>query len=209
MKRDYTDQRLENRRLNDDALGLVLRGLPRLAPGAELQSSLRVLASREQRRASGGAIAFVDRARLFSQNLMRPLALPAAGGVFSAIVLFSIISFAPAYTVTASTGLDVEIAPSPRGRATVLNSDVVVTPAPIFVSGADNVIVDVFVNGQGGMVDYAIVSGNATKDEALQRRIGQVLLLTKFYPATTLGTPHEGRIRLSLSASHSSIDVKG
>jgi hypothetical protein len=208
MNRDYRDQRRGNPGLNDQALGAALRSLPRRVPGAELRSSLRVLASREQRRAAGNAIAFRDRARLFVQNLMRPLALPAVGGIFSTIVLFS-ISFAPAATVHASTGLDVEIPPSPRGRATVLNSDILVKPAPIFVSGADDVIVDVFVNGQGGMVDYAIVSGNATKDKALESRIGAVLLLTTFYPATTLGTPHEGRIRLSLSASHSSIDVKG
>jgi hypothetical protein len=75
--------------------------------------------------------------------------------------------------------------------------------------GADDVIVDVMVDGVGRVVDFTIVSGDDSNDDALRHSIGAVLLLTEFHPATTLGRPVAGRVRLSLSASHSYIDVKG
>jgi hypothetical protein len=196
MNRDF-----EKRLPNDEALSQMVRGLPRRNVPADLSSRLRVLASREQRRATGTGIAYLDRVRLFSKNLMRPLALPFAGGVFSTILLFS-MPLGQGYPARASSsGFDVP---------TVLTTEASVRKsAPMAAYNTDDVIVDVTVDGQGRMVDYLIVSGNATKDESLRRRIGAVLLLTEFNPATTLGTPVSGRMRLSLSAIHSHIDVKG
>jgi hypothetical protein len=182
--------------LKDDALSRALRSLPRRTPPTGLSSSLRVLASREQRRRIyGSRSAFADRFHLFCENLMRPLALPFAGGVFSTVVLFS-MWLGPAYTVRASSTLDV-----PTALATEAS---IRKTAPIAESTAD-VIVDVAIDGQGRMTDYTIVSG--TKDEVMRRRIEGMLLLIEFNPATSFGQPVEGRMRLSLSASH--IDVKG
>jgi hypothetical protein len=199
MNRDYKERVLNDRVLNDKTLTQMLRGLPGRPVPADLRAKLRVLASREQRRAAGTGIAFADRVRLFSRNLMRPLALPFAGGVFSTILLFSLVG--PGYSVQASNAFDVP---------TVLTTEASVRKsAPMAAYNTDDVIVDVTVDGQGRMTDYVIVSGNATKDESLRRRIGAVLLLTEFNPATTLGTPVAGSVRLSFSAIHSHIDVKG
>jgi hypothetical protein len=203
MNREFKQQVL-----NDEALTQAMRSLPRRTVPEDLRANLRVLASREQRRAAGTGIGFLDRARLFSKNLMRPLALPFAGGVFSTIVLFSLLG--PTSSVHASNGFDIPIPPSRRSLAPSLTSDpTVLKTAPMLAYGSDDVIVDVTVDGQGHMIDYVIVSGNATMDEALRRSIGALLLLTEFHPATTLGRPHAGTVRLSLSAFHSSIDVKG
>jgi len=182
----------------DNALSRALRSLPRRVPPPNLTSSLRVIASREQRRrVYGYRNDLADRFRLFADNLMRPLALPFAGGVFSTVVLFS-MWLGPSHTVRASSTLDV-----PTALATEAS---IRKTAPIAESTAD-VIVDVVVDGQGRMIDYSIVSGNFTKDEAMRRRIEGMLLLIEFNPATSFGQPVEGRMRLSLSASH--IDVKG
>jgi hypothetical protein len=209
MNRDF-----EKRLPSDEALTRGLRSLPRRTVPAELRDSLRVLASREQHRAAGGGIAWVDRVRLFSRNLMRPLALPLAGGVFSTIMLFSV--FGPVYSARNSSGFDIPVPFSPRSQATVLSSDrggqrdpTVLKTAPMLAYGADDVIVDVMVDGVGRVVDFTIVSGDDSNDDALRHSIGAVLLLTEFHPATTLGRPVAGRVRLSLSASHSYIDVKG
>jgi hypothetical protein len=192
-----TDAPLANA-ARDHALGRALRSLPRRMPPPGLTSSLRVLASRERRRrVYGSGSAFADRVRLFCDNLMRPLALPFAGGVFSTVVLFS-MWLGPSYTVRASSTVDV-----PTGLATEAS---IRKTAPIAESTAD-VIVDIAVDGQGRMIDYSIVSGNCAKDEAMRRRIEGMLLLIEFNPATSFGQPVEGRMRLSLSASH--IDVKG
>ncbi len=193
---------------DDQAVSRALRSLRRKAPSAELRSALRVLASREQRRAAGESFSWKDRARLLFQNLARPLALPFAGGVFSTVLLFSAV--APLYPVHAANGFDIPIPASRRSQVAVLSSDpTVLKTAPILAYSGGDVIVDVTVDNQGHMIDYAIVSGNADKSDALRRDIGAVLLLTEFNPAMTMGQPVAGKVRLSLSANRSSVDVKG
>jgi|HubBroStandDraft_4_1064222.scaffolds.fasta_scaffold450272_1 hypothetical protein len=211
MNRDF-----EKRLPSDEALTRLLRSLPRRSVPEQVRSSLRVLASHEQHRAAGKGIAWLDRVRLFSRDLMRPLALPFAGGIFSTIVLFSMSG--PTYSAQVPKGFEIPIPLSLRSQATVLTSDrggaaqrdpTVLKTAPMLAYGADDVIVDVMVDGQGHMIDYAIVSGDASNNDALRRSIGALLLLTEFHPATTLGRPVAGRVRLLLPASHSSVDVKG
>jgi hypothetical protein len=181
----------------DDGLTRALRSLPRRMPPPGLNSSLRVLASREhRRRIYWPSDAFSDRLTLLFDNLMRPLALPFAGGVFSTLILFA-MWLGPTYTVRANS-TDVP---------TVLSTEASIRKTAPIAERTDDVIVDVTVDGQGRMIDYSIVSGNVTKDEAMRRRIEGMLLLIEFNPATSFGQPVEGRMRLSLSASH--IDVKG
>src|SRR5678809_406058 len=83
------------REIGEEHVSMLLRSLPPREPPAGLNTSLRVIASRErQRMLEGRGVrricgSWLDRTRLWSQQLLRPLALPAAGGVFSAVVLFS------------------------------------------------------------------------------------------------------------------------
>jgi hypothetical protein len=200
--------------LDDQTLARVLRKLPRRVPPAELRSNLRVIASRARQEAARGPAespVWLVRFELFSKNLMRPLAIPFAGGIFSTVVAFS-MWLSTGATVHASNGFDIPIPlTSRRAQITTLvtKDPSVQKTAPIQAYGLDDVVVDVTIDGSGGMVGYTIVSGNVKQDETLKRQIDTVLLLTKFNPAKTLGTPVEGKIRLSLSALHSSIDVKG
>ncbi|HUA82794.1 MAG TPA: hypothetical protein VMB85_02970 [Bryobacteraceae bacterium] len=183
--------------ITDEMLSRTLRSLPRRLPPADLTSRLRVAASRERLRAIGLNIAFRDRFRLFFDNLMRPLALPFAGGVFSTVLLFSMCMM-PMYSVHASSTSDV-----PTGLRT--DAELLAT-APIAASPED-VIVDVTIDREGRMIDYKIVCGNVARDEALRRSIEGTLLLTRFVPATAFGQPVEGRIRLLLWTSY--VNVKG
>jgi hypothetical protein len=184
--------------LSDETLSRALRGLPRRNPPPNLAGSLRVIASREhRRRVYGRGAALADRLHLFFNNLMRPLALPFAGGVFSTVALFS-MCLIPMYPVRGSGAFDV-----PTGLTTEVALD---KTAPIAADTGD-VIVDVTVDALGRMVDYKIVSGNTARDESLRRSIEGTLLRTTFIPATALGQPVEGRMRLSLCTIH--IDVKG
>ena len=140
----------------------------------------------------------MDRFRLSFDNLMRPLALPFAGGVFSAVILFS-MWVVPSYPVRASSTFDV-----PLGIQTDAS---VRRMAPIAATAEMDVVVDVTIDGLGRMVDYSILSGAVPSDAALRRSIEGFLLLTSFTPATAFGQPVEGRLRLTLRSSH--IDVKG
>src|SRR5579864_7194847 len=81
----------------------IVRSLPgRIAP-ADLTLRLRVAASRArvEVRGPGRWPRFRDRLLLTLDNLMRPLALPAAGGLCSAIFLFSTLvpTFMPTYVM--------------------------------------------------------------------------------------------------------------
>lgn len=195
MKRD----RDEMLRSGDPTASRALRSLPRLRPPASLNSSLRVLASREiQRIVHGGRLTRMDRFRLSFDNMMRPIALPFAGGVFSAVLLFS-MWVVPSFPVHASSAFDV-----PLGITT---EAAVRRMAPIAATAGEDVVVDVTIDRDGRMVDYAIVSGDVLNDAALRRSIEGFLLLTSFTPATAFGQPLEGRLRLTLRSSH--IDVRG
>lgn len=185
--------------LSNQGLSRALRSLPVRVPPPGLRTSLRVLASRERQRIlNHRTFAWYDRVRLFAHDLMRPLALPFAGGVFSTVVLFS-MWLVPTYPVRGDSTFDVP---------TVLTTEATVKgTAPIGTGGSD-VVVDVIVDGQGRMVDYTIVSGpSLLKNEALRRSVENTLLFTEFTPATTFGYPMAGKMRLFLHSSH--IDVKG
>lgn len=191
MRRD------QNGWVSDETLSRALRSLPRRMSPPDLTSRLRVVASRERLRAVGRNIVFADRCRLFFDNLMRPLALPFAGGIFSTVLLFSMCMM-PMYSVHASSTRDVP---------TILRTDAeLLVTAPI-ASDSGDVIVDVTIDPEGRMIDYKIVSGNVAFNEPLRRSIEGTLLLTRFVPATAFGQPVEGRMRVSLRTSY--IDVKG
>lgn len=210
MKRDYQQmrdsqelrgQRRDTRGLSDQALGQALGGLRRRVPPPGLSRSLRALAARERSRLLQDLqIPFADRVRLFVDNLMRPLALPFAGGIFSAVVLFSMWVI-PTYPLRGSITSDVPTALSTQAA--------IKQTGPVGATG--DVVVDVTVeplaDGTGRMLDYHIVCGNVANNEALRRSIESFLIFTVFQPATALGQPVVGKIRLSLQSSQ--IDVKG
>jgi len=187
----------------------ALRELPQRVPPAGLATSLRVLASRERQRllsrrsllgrgtCSQAFSAWQDRARLYATNLMRPLALPFAGGVFSAAVLFSLL--VSSYPVRGNNAFDVP---------TALSTNPLVSRTAPFGNTSEDVVVDVIVDGQGRMIDYAIVGGpEGLKKDLLRRSIENTLLFTEFLPATSFGQAVSGKVRLVLHSSQ--VEVKG
>jgi hypothetical protein len=193
---------------DDQELRAALRALPRVSPPG-LKTSLRVLASRErQRRLTaqlgrwGRLTAWSDRFSLHAGNLMRPLALPFAGGVFSAVVLFGVM-LGSTYPVHANTGSESDV-------PTILTTSAGVKGLGPISTGDDSdvVVVDVSLDDQGRMVDYAIVSGAAVlQNAALRRRLENMLLFTEFVPATQFGVPTTSRLRLPVVSSR--VEVKG
>jgi len=74
-----------------------LRGMARTVPPADLTARLRVMASHERARQASHANLTArfhnwhSNIRLFFDNLMRPFAVPVTGGLFTALLLFSIL----------------------------------------------------------------------------------------------------------------------
>ncbi len=182
-----------------------LRNLASIAPPAELATSLRVIASKERARRAARASAkamfehWKAHARLWVNNLMRPLAIPAVGGLVSAVMLFSML--VPTFTKpTLGEGADV---PTPFYSAAKVKS----TMAP-FGLVKDELFVDVTIDENGRMVEYSIPKGQpAVQDRELIRTVETHLLFTEFTPATTFGQPMYGKIRVYIRRS--SIEVRG
>jgi hypothetical protein len=191
--------------LSDEVLSRALRSLPARISPAGLTTSLRVIASRERQRMLGQRTfghrwaGWRDAVSLSMTNFMRPMAIPFAGGVMSAVVLFS-MWLVPTYPLRANSTYDIP---------TMLSTEASISSASAFGEANGEIVVDVTVDGQGKMVDYRIVSGQLLlQDQKLRRRLENMLLFTGFIPATSFGQPMAARMRLSLH-SLSQIDVKG
>lgn len=185
-----------------ETLSGALRELPSIAPAPELHTRLQVVASRErQRRMSRRTVRArltlaMDRVDLFFRHLLRPVAVPLAGGLSSAVVLFC-MCVVPAYPLRTDDSFDVP---------TILTTQVGLKSEAMFNSAGEDVVVDVSVDGQGRMIEYAIVVGAAIRaNSQLRRRLENVLVFTEFTPATLFGQPTRSKMRLLFTG----IDVKG
>jgi len=169
----------------------ALHELPQMAPPARLITQLQVLASRERvRRLSHSTLTALMRfwgadVRLFFDNLMRPLAIPFAGGLVSALVLFSMLS--PALQFPRLTTNDV-----PSGLFT--QSVATLEGVPPFGFSEDNVVVQLTLNDQGAVIDCQTPNN---VDPKVRNDIANMILFTEFRPATEFGVPTAGKILVS------------
>jgi hypothetical protein len=173
---------------SDEGLGQALASLPVRSAPPGLTTSLRVIASQQRQRFTGRGMfgemfaRWHDRASLGMKNVMRPLALPLAGGLFSAVALFSMLLL-PTY---------------PRSTS-ALDSPTMLNVGTVLVT----------VDDHGRMVDYTVMSGAGTLQEpVLRHQLENFLDYTTFVPATSLGRPRStwGRVRIPVFTS--SIVVK-
>jgi hypothetical protein len=182
----------------------ALRALPVLTPPGDLLTRLRVLASRESaRRLSPAWLPYLwsdwaPRARVWASGMMRPLALPMAGGLLSAIFLFGLL--APNFALHEN--------PNIADVPTTLSTEAAFVGMGPFNLPDDLVTVIAVVDGQGRMVDYSTPDGQSwAQDPEAKRIIENALLFTKFSPGTTFGKPAYARVRITLRRSE--IDVRG
>jgi hypothetical protein len=197
MKREDREH-VSLEQVSPEQVSMVLRSLPPRVPPADLATSLRVIASRERQRVIQGHglgqvfASWLDRTRLTLQDMLRPVALPATGGVFSAVVLFS-MWVVPTYPLRDKIAFDIP---------TNLTTSVDVLKGSELTGLTDSVVVDVEVDDQGRFVDYQVVSGAAVvADPATRRRMENLLWFTRFAPATSFGMPMAGKARVLLLPS--------
>src|SRR6185312_13664523 len=91
---------------------------------------------------------------------------------------------------------------------TILKTPVAVKSMAPFSVGDTDVVVDVVVDEQGRMMDYAIVAGaSVLANEQTRRRLENALVFSNFTPATSFGQPMMSKMRLWFHSSR--IDVRG
>jgi anti-sigma factor RsiW len=188
-----------------DSFGQIrgnLNSLPKQIPPPELSTSLRVIASRELSRRNAritlSALLSDWRSSLsvWMSNLMRPFAVPVAGGLVSALMLFAILL--PSFIHPAMIdGSDV--------RTALYTEATVISTGPM-VSMHEDVEVELVIDGQGRILDFTLPP-SVLKNPSLRREIERDILLTRFSPATTFGLPTSGKVTISFKKLF--IDVKG
>jgi hypothetical protein len=178
----------------------MVRSLPPKPAPADLQVRLQVLASRERtldHRPGSRLRRWYLGLRLYVKNLMEPIALPAAGGLASAILLFMMLM--PTFAVNRSLGsVDVPIS--------LFTEPALKSLKPIGFHYGD-AEVDLRIDSDGRLINYSIISGPGHEKDLLRHSIENTLLFTTFTPATAFGKPVSATLRLSFRSS--SIDVKG
>jgi len=160
-----------------------LKHLPRVHVPPILNTRLQILASRERARlwARRDFDAFVRElasvARLFFDNLLKPFAVPAAGGILASFLCFGVI----VSTLHVVPDWENDI---PLGLFSEIMID---EPSPFSCNGRD-VMVQLTVDSGGQVTDYALPQDrNPLPDELLE--IGNLVRFTSFTPAKRFGQP--------------------
>jgi anti-sigma factor RsiW len=134
------------------------------------------------------------RERVRWQNTLLPLMWRVTAGFASTVAMLAGVAlligmFAPEPLFARDEPLGK--ASSPRFLYTSLQ------PAEGVADGNNPVVVQVFVNGEGQVYDYKVVSGNA--DNKTLSQLKDTLLFSVFAPARVFGQPVPGTVLLSFS----------
>ena len=190
--------RMEEVRRSRAQLTALLRTLPVRPAPQDLSTRLRVAASYEIERTFGrgdfssSARRWWTRVRLSMHDLMRPLALPAAGGLLSSVASFTML----ASTLTIPQQLAINDIPL------VFTTQVQVDQLSPFGFTGHNVVIELTIDKHGQIANYK-AQGAVTRAD--MRELGNLILFTSFAPATVFGQPTSGKILLR---SHR-INVRG
>ena len=137
------------------------------------------------------------------KNTVGPLLLQAGAGLASAVLLLgSVIWLVGMFAQPEAAQANRD---EPLGAATAPHFLYVSSGAPSDDFGAvsEPVVVEAYINGQGQVYDYRIVSGPT--DAATRSQVENLLLFYKFEPARFFGQPVRGLAVLSFSG----VSVRG
>jgi len=179
-----------------------MRGMNQAPVPADLTARLRVLASHERplqlQRISLRARWDVwrDGVRLWFDNLMRPVALPFAGGFLAAAALFAVL----VSTLNFDHGIfDRAFFTYPDGEVAALDATGAFIPAkyghPPWIVRTDAITPDdanvvwLTIDENGKVSDYSVERGQLTPE------LQSLIMFSQFTPATVLGLPTSSKVK--------------
>jgi hypothetical protein len=190
--------------LNDYRLLVArLANVEPVAAPADLALRIRV-------QASFGRSPWLPLTRLWSRtvmvfrNILEPLAVPAAGGIVTALAVFALLVQNVLVGVPVG-GIVPDDLPLNLVQPAQLES-LAPFPVPGFVEangqpGSGPLLLEATLNAEGEVLFYHILSG--PDDAAVKRQIDQVLMFSRFRPQLGFGRPMDGgRLLLNFSAVH-------
>jgi len=179
---------------------LALAGLGPVPEPEDLLLRIRVAVSQERAR---GRRRILQTWSIAWKNTVGPFLLQASAGFASAVLLLGTVTFLVSMftqpeAVQASNDQPLGMATAPRLlylSSGVGQDDIGATTVPV--------VVEVYINDEGQMYDYRIVSGPT--DSATRAAVENLLLLSRFEPARFFGQPVRGLAVLSFSG----VSVRG
>lgn len=160
----------------------------------DLLLRVRVAVSRERARSRRSV--FAD-SRLMWRNTLGPFLLQAGAGFASAVLLLGTVTLLVGMVTQperAQATKDVPLGNSTAPRLLYLSSG---SGSSDEIALSSPVVVEAYINGQGRVYDYRIVSGPT--DAATRAQVENVLVLSRFEPARFFGQPVRGLAVLSFS----------
>ncbi|HTW24231.1 MAG TPA: zf-HC2 domain-containing protein [Candidatus Baltobacteraceae bacterium] len=167
---------------------------------SDLALKIRMRASRERSPWAGLARLWASTLLVF-ENLLGPLAVPATGGVLTALGVFIFVVHGLLVGVPMN-GVVPNDLPLNLVQPAELES---LAPFPVPGSSGVNgqlssqgLLLEATLNAQGEVVDYKILSGPASAD--VHHQLDQLLMFSRFRPQMNFGRPMDGgRVLLSFS----------
>lgn len=179
-----------------------LRSLMRQLNGAvepppDLSRRIRLAVSRESNPR------FWVRWKVHLENLMQPLAVPAAGGVLAAVLSFVLLIG----TVGMAPRMFAEDVPLEFfDKAFVAHPEMSI-PTPFGVT--EETVVLAFIDGEGQVYDFRVVSnGDERLHPKLAAQLASALVTTSFEPAMSFGVPVPGTLLITLRPADQ-VEVRG
>jgi hypothetical protein len=191
-------------------LQVLMSRAGRPAPPADLAVRIRVAVA--QAKETQGWAAHLrraaTRAHLVLENILEPLAVPATGGVLSAVLMF--VCVMQVFAAGVPYGEIVNDLPTNLLQPARLEQ-LASFPVPgaldfgeAGIASAGALMVEATVNAQGQLVSYEIISG--PDNASIRRQLDRVLMFSRFRPLMSFGRPTSGgRVVLSFSE----VRVKG
>lgn len=177
-------------------LSVLLSRTTSALPPADLAVKIRVATAqaRATQDAPSRIRAWWSHVEVRLENAFRPLALPATGGFFSAVVVFLFVLqlIVPGVTVRA---VQDDVPLNLMRPAELLSLSDYRAPLASEHNERDfalphGLLLDVTVDARGQMVGYEILSG--PKDLAVRRQLDEMLLFARFRPMMSFGRPTAG-----------------
>lgn len=166
----------------------------RKAP-ADLALNLRLAISKEVAQRAGNSWQGLQ-VRL--ENTLNAFAVPVTAGLFAAVAIFAFLIGSLALPLQADNDdVPLLLNTAPQLQQTAFGT-------PLDSISDDSLVIEAYVDSNGRVQDYRILS-NATGAKELLPRVKNMLIFTTFQPATSMGRPTSGRAVLSFSK----INVKG
>lgn len=180
----------------------ALRSLGAPAVPAKLAASLRVIASHERSRQltritwRARLEALSDQLTLHFENMMKPVALPIAGGLISALLMFGVLIPSVSYARIKTIEPPSPVFTEPDGQV-VGEGEFPRLESASLPSASGKVVVLLIIDDHGRVRDYHVTQGVMTPE------VQNFILFSMFTPATMFGRPTWGEVQAVFGSENS------